>query len=90
LSIPPGISRKSSAVPLSSALSRRPHEGVEYELLDRGSADMGALFVLPERAWGGALETPAHRHNQVFSRPADTCWSTSTESETDGLSNTQG
>jgi len=42
---------------------------VEYELLDRRNADAGALFVLPDRTWVGALGDARVRARQAFATP---------------------
>ncbi len=42
---------------------------VEYELLDRRTADAGALFVLPDRTWVGALGDARTRARQAFATP---------------------
>lgn len=42
---------------------------VEYELVDRREADAGALFVLPDRTWIGALGAARARARQAFATP---------------------
>lgn len=42
---------------------------VEYELLDRKTADAGSLFVLPDRTWVGTLGDASVRARQVFATP---------------------
>lgn len=42
---------------------------LEYELSDRKIADQGALFVLPDRTWVGALGNARTRARQVFATP---------------------
>ena len=42
---------------------------VEYELVDRRNADAGALFVLPDRTWVGALGDARLRARQAFATP---------------------
>lgn len=44
---------------------------VEYELVDRKSTDTGALFVLPDRTWVGALGEARDRARQAFQTPAN-------------------
>lgn len=44
-------------------------EVIEYELLDRRYAGAGALFVLPDRTWIGALGDARARARQVFEVP---------------------
>jgi len=44
---------------------------VEYELLDRREADAGALFVLPDRTWVGALGDALLRARQAFASPVN-------------------
>jgi len=42
---------------------------VEYEPADRRNADAGALFVLPDRTWVGALGDARLRARQAFATP---------------------
>ncbi|MBX3217489.1 MAG: hypothetical protein KF850_35990 [Labilithrix sp.] len=43
---------------------------IEYELVDRRNADAGALFVLPDRTWVGALGDARARARQAFAAPS--------------------
>lgn len=42
---------------------------IEYELVDRKSAEEGALFILPDRTWVGALGRARDRARQAFATP---------------------
>jgi hypothetical protein len=44
---------------------------LEYELLDRRTADAGGLFVLPDRTWVGALGDARARARQAFAAPVN-------------------
>ncbi len=44
---------------------------VEYELVDPRVADAGALFVLPDRTWVGALGDARLRARQAFATPSN-------------------
>ncbi|MBX3263226.1 MAG: hypothetical protein KF782_26365 [Labilithrix sp.] len=43
---------------------------IEYELYDRRNADAGALFVLPDRTWVGALGDARARARLAFAAPS--------------------
>jgi hypothetical protein len=57
-----------SGQPLFRPLDERTRI-VEYELVDRRSADAGALFVLPDRTWVGTLGEARSRARQAFATP---------------------